>query len=582
MTRAAPIALAALVVIAACSAPAPGPGIDVDRALGHAAAQVAIGPRPGETPASRRAIEYIEGALAEIGVAVERVPVGTVEVPAIEILGHLFRPAHQVTRDDPNLVVRFGPPGRALLVIAHYDTVPTSAGAIDNAAAVGALIELASVLHAETPAQPILLAFTANEEVGLVGAEALAAARGDQVALAVALDLIGGTGELSINGASRRIGAAELGWIAAAADRAGATLRMPLPHRVVSRWWPQAERSDHGPFTRRGIRAVHLYHRGHDGEWIDRAYHSQGDTVARIDRGAVDELGRVLRAMTTLPVPAPRGDGFWLPLARNTVVPRWVLLAFELVLALVGLAGAVGRFDRRSRRDDSAGARRGLGLFAGVGCFALAIGATVAIERLTAGDHPAPWVHDPRPAAIGLALVLGGALGLATRLAARLAPWIGERRYLRLALVVPLVSGLSLAFVGAAELAWIWLVPAALLAVAPRLGRARLVAVAGALVPAALILAPSQLREAVWNGFWPVGVPLSVVLAALVAPAVAAAAWYLRSRLHTGPLGTLVLPVGCAVAISVGTVMLVRLDRPCSGPQFHEFHLACEMSTEVH
>ena len=94
-----------------------------------------------------------------------------------------FASAHRVALDDPNLVVRFGPPGKALLVMAHYDTVAGSPGAVDNAAAVALLVELARVLREHPPPQPVMLAFTANEEIGLVGAEALAdqARRRDRV-----------------------------------------------------------------------------------------------------------------------------------------------------------------------------------------------------------------------------------------------------------------------------------------------------------------------------------------------------------------------------------------------------------------
>ena len=234
--------------------------------------------------------------------------VGPVEVPAIELLGVPYRSAKTRVTTDPDLVVRFGPAaGRALLIMAHDDTVPASPGGVDHSAAVG-----------------VVLAFTANEEIGLVGDEALVAHHGDDVAFAIALDLIGASGALSLNGASRLIGDAELGWIAAAADRAGVVVRAPLPHRVVSRAWLQVERSDHGPFTRHRSPALHFYDRGQDGAWIDLAYHSARDTLARVDRGALDEIGRLLRALTAVAPPAHRGDGLWLPAARNVVVPRWL------------------------------------------------------------------------------------------------------------------------------------------------------------------------------------------------------------------------------------------------------------------
>lgn len=574
LSRTGALLLVALAV--SCAAPAPaGPGIDVARALAHVDAQLAIGPRPGETRASAQTLAWIEATLVAARARATRHPVGRVEIPAIVVLGQTYRAAHTATRDDPNLVVRFGPPpgprsGRALLVMAHYDSVRTTPGAVDNAAAVGVLLELARALVAAPPRQPVILAFTANEEVGLVGAEALAAELAGEVGFAISLDLVGGSGALSVNGAGLLIGASELGWLAAAADASGIALRVPLPHRVVSRWWPQAERSDHGPFTRRGIRAVHLYHRGQDGEWIDRAYHGPGDVAARVAPGSLADLGRLLRALAERPLPhLAEGDGFAVPVAHGLIVPRGLLLAVELVLAALALLAVVRIRDPRAP---------GPGLAAGVGCLLAALLAAVALEWLAAGDHPAPWLHAPARWLAGLALVLAGGVGLATRLAARVAPWAGRGRYLQLAIGLPLVLGLALVFAGAGELAWVWLVPAAATAGLARLvPRLPLLAAVPLGLPAALVLYPAQLREAAWNGFWPTAVPLAVWLAVLVAPLLAAVAWALRGRTTRGPLGTLVLPVGCALAMLLGAGLLLRTVPACSPEQFHAFHLACEI-----
>ena len=574
--RLAPV-LALVVAGWACSAGAPGPGLDAARAADHAAALVALGPRPGDSPAAGSAASYLSTQLEAMGVHAEVMPVGRVEVPAREVPGVIHRASRVRDTSDPDLVVRFGPAGRALLIMAHYDTVADSPGAVDNAAAVGVLLELARVLALAPPPQPVMLVFTANEEIGLVGAEALAMRRGGEVRFAIALDLIGGSGPLSLNGASRLIGRAQLAWIAAAADRAGVVVRAPLPHRVISRWWPEIERSDHGPFTRRGIPAVHLYHRGQDGESIDLAYHSARDTAARIDRGSLDEIGRLLRALVARPPPVGGGDGFWLPVASNTVVPRWLLIGLDAALAALALGLLTAMRSARTRG--------GLGLFAGLGCFALAAAATSAVERFAAGAHPAPWLHAP---AIWLAAelaVLAGALGLATRIAGRIWPWVGERRYLAVAIALPLAVGLGWLLLGAAELAWLWLVPAAGLAVAPRLGRLGLAAIVLAVLPGALVLAPDQLREAAWNGFLPTGLPLAAWLATFAASPLAALAWWLRKAptpgLLGGPLGTLVLPVGSGLAMVAGVAGVLHARPVCNPAEFRAFHLACEVATRV-
>ncbi len=572
MTRSLAI-LALIATLGACSVGEPGPGIDVDRAMVHVGSLMVLGPRPGDSDSSGRAAIYIATELQAIGAAPQVVLAEPVDLPAIEVMGQVYRPRKHVMATDPNVIVRFGPPGKALLVMAHYDTVRDSPGAVDNAAAVGVLIELARALHEKAPTVPVMLAFTANEEIGLVGAELLASKRGQDIAFAIALDLIGGSGELSINGASTLIGAAEMWWLARSADRAGVILRAPLAHRVISRWWPQAERSDHGPFTRRGIRAVHLYNRGQDGEWIDLAYHSAGDVITRIDRTRVAELGRLLLRLVHARPPAPSGDGFWLPVLANTVMPRWLLVAIELVLALAALLALIAQ--------RTALVRDGLGLLAGIGAFGLAVAATFGVELATAGDHVAPWIHAPLRAELALSLVLLGALGLVTLAMRRVRPWVGALRYLVIAALVPLVVGCALLALGAAELAWIWLLPAALAALAPWLGPVRILGPLALLIPVVLVLAPNQLREAAWNGFLPVSVPLTVWLALLGGPTLAGVAWSLRRRGTAGPLGAFVLPVGCLLAILAGVIVLSRAHPACSPTDFNQFHLACERDPGV-
>ncbi|HVF56041.1 MAG TPA: M20/M25/M40 family metallo-hydrolase [Pyrinomonadaceae bacterium] len=61
--------------------------------------------------------------------------------------------------------------GRALLLVAHYDSVPTGAGASDDGAGVVSLLETARALRsAPAPKNDVILLFTDGEEVGLLGA----------------------------------------------------------------------------------------------------------------------------------------------------------------------------------------------------------------------------------------------------------------------------------------------------------------------------------------------------------------------------------------------------------------------------
>ena len=64
-------------------------------------------------------------------------------------------------------------PTRAVLLVAHYDSVPTAAGAADNGSGVAALLETARALRAGPPPRnDVIFLFTDGEERGLLGAQA--------------------------------------------------------------------------------------------------------------------------------------------------------------------------------------------------------------------------------------------------------------------------------------------------------------------------------------------------------------------------------------------------------------------------
>jgi hypothetical protein len=245
-----------------------------------------------------------------------------------------------------------------------------------------------------------------------------------------------------------------------------------------------------------------------------------------------------------------------------------------LVLSRDGLVAMLARPHERTRSAPDA--PRGAGLVLGVLCYVVAAGVAIVVERAAAGEHPAPWLHAPLRVLVADVLVLGGAFGLATRVVARFWPWRGNQRYLAFAAVTCVTVGALLVALGAAELAWIWLVPAVAIALAPRLGRAGVLAVVIAALPVACVLSPWQLREAAWHRFMP-SLPLALWVAIVGAPTIATAAYYLRIRTRpSGPLGTLVLGMGCGLAVALGLVFAVTFDPPCTPAKFEEFHLACE------
>ncbi len=63
------------------------------------------------------------------------------------------------------------PEAPVILIGAHYDSVPDSPGADDNASSVAALLEIARMLSIQPPAGPVILVGFALEEYGFVGSQ---------------------------------------------------------------------------------------------------------------------------------------------------------------------------------------------------------------------------------------------------------------------------------------------------------------------------------------------------------------------------------------------------------------------------
>ncbi|OGA06300.1 MAG: hypothetical protein A3D95_03225 [Betaproteobacteria bacterium RIFCSPHIGHO2_12_FULL_69_13] len=128
------------------------------------------GPLPPLAPEGRALVERLRGhvtalALSERNFDLER-PAKYVEsafaARGLKPTAHPFESGGRIVR---NIEIAIGS-GASIVVGAHYDTVPGSPGADDNASAVAALIELAGLLAGRTPpaGRALRLVAFANEE----------------------------------------------------------------------------------------------------------------------------------------------------------------------------------------------------------------------------------------------------------------------------------------------------------------------------------------------------------------------------------------------------------------------------------
>ena len=269
------VAMLAGLVLAACAGAAaapPGGRFDGARAFAHLKAQVAIGPRPAGSPASRRLAERLRREL----------PNGRFQA----VPGGLRNVIGTVPGRDPS---------RTVVVGAHYDTedIPGFVGANDGASGVAVVVELARTLPPRT-LRPTVVFILFDGEESPPGADDSrfeeVALRGSKVAArtyrraeaAIVLDMIGDR-SLSVpretfsnrplwarlRTAARRVGA---GWAFPPATR-GAIL------------------DDHIPFVRAGVPAIDLI------DFEFPCWHRTCDDLSVVSVLSLDAVGETVREL---------------------------------------------------------------------------------------------------------------------------------------------------------------------------------------------------------------------------------------------------------------------------------------------
>jgi hypothetical protein len=280
MRRPLPLGLAALLAasltLVACGGgagatrPAPAVPFDAARAFRDLRMQVALGPRPAGSQASRRLAETLR----------RRLPEGRFEA----VPGGLR-----------NVVGMLPGRGRPILVGAHYDTKDLRGfvGANDGASGVAVVLELSRVLRAGRRAcdREIRFVMFDGEESpagspgprflqdGLRGSRAYAAAHADELGAAIVVDMVGDR-DLSI---PRESGSDAGLWRALRASAARVGAGEAFPAETTGRIL-----DDHTPFAERGVPAIDL---------IDFTYppwHTPADRLDRVSARSLDLTGEPL------------------------------------------------------------------------------------------------------------------------------------------------------------------------------------------------------------------------------------------------------------------------------------------------
>ncbi len=170
-------------------------------------------------------------------------------------------------------------PSEIVVVGGHFDSVPGSPGANDNASGVATILETARVLASVPTARTIQFVPFSGEELGLYGSAAFANDRRQGVVAMVNLDMVGWGERLMLGNTPGR-------------DDAIVSTAVQVAQRLgiqVNRF--RTGGSDHVSFERQGIPTV-FFHRG-----VDPAYHRPTDVPANVDPKHLEEAARLLVAL---------------------------------------------------------------------------------------------------------------------------------------------------------------------------------------------------------------------------------------------------------------------------------------------
>lgn len=267
------------------------PEFPVEEAWGHLLSQCALGPRVPGTTAHDRCLDLMANALRERGGIVRR---------------HAFR-AHVPDRPDSlrltNVMARFGPPGEAVVIGAHWDSRPWAdrdpipanqskpiLGANDGASGVAVLLGLARVLGAHPPPIPVELVMLDGEDQGKEGDDDAYLLGSREHArnltapfprLVIIIDMVGGR-DLHI---CREANSDQLaGWLNDILFRRAADLGLSgFEDRVC-----YSVLDDHVPYLEQGIPAVDLVDM-HFPQW-----HTVGDVPRACAPESLGQVGRLL------------------------------------------------------------------------------------------------------------------------------------------------------------------------------------------------------------------------------------------------------------------------------------------------
>ena len=225
-------------------------------------------------------------------------------------------------------------PVPAIMLTAHYDSVPAGPGASDDGSGVAVLLEVARMLKARAPSRnSVMLLFTDGEEAGLLGARAFAAGNPlmNDVALVINLEARGTTGQSVMFQTGENSD-----WLV---KGLAATSQRPMTNSMSSEVYKLLPNdTDFTVFNKKSIPGLNF-------AFIDGLpfYHTPKDNLQSLDRGSLQQhgdniyglLGALLDAdLTTY---KPKGDRVYTDILGIGVIGWSASLSLAIGLGLLSL-----------------------------------------------------------------------------------------------------------------------------------------------------------------------------------------------------------------------------------------------------
>lgn len=398
---------------------------------------MAAAPHPIGSPENARVRDALVGRMADLGLAPQVRPGVGVQTPKGVSDRVIAGPVENIVGVLPGRDRN----AAAIALMAHYDSVPGSPGAADDAIGVATALETVRAIKARgTPARDVMVILTDGEEAGLLGANHFF--RRDPLAKRIGLvinaEARGSSGRVNMFQTSPNNGQI-IDLFARSAQRpASSSLSVLLYEKMPND-------TDLTETLRAGIAGMNYAIIGRQFD-----YHSATSTPANLERGSLQDMGtQVLAAAAeaafSSQLPGRSPNVVYSNLLGDTVIAYPVWVGWVLIAAVVVLLAFAVRWARHSGEFPATDILRGAGAlaFAGVG--------TVAVlqfaRRLTGAEfgfieqrfllaQSAPWEWAIMLLSLGFLMLAAGDVARGRR-------WMAA---------VPLVFGLACSAFGTPDL----------------------------------------------------------------------------------------------------------------------------------